>query len=197
MGTKGRDVALYGYFGSFMMLLTIKLLRAGKGFELLFLLIMFFSLIGIINFFFFYLPRAMKKSKEAGFKWLVFLPLYPWWANLLLWLAGKKIRAKNKAYEIHLETDKTNSLNEFLKLMDSDLRLMLKNYQQALVLWETHVPLPHVIRKAIKAEEAKGNAFWESGSWPIPKPPLTYLKLNKKRARFGAGIVPNKKGELL
>lgn len=191
MGTKGRDISLYGYFGSFVMLLISKFLKAGKGFEIFFLLVMLFSLVGIGYFYFFYLPLAKKKSKKAGFKGLVFLPLYPWWANFLLWLAGKDIRAKDKAFEVHLEIDEANNLSEFLKLMDCDLKLMLEGYQDTLMIWETHVPLPHVIRQAIMTEEVKGNAFWEKGSWPIPKPPLTYLRLNRKRARFGAGIVPN------
>lgn len=190
MGTKGRDMALYGYFGGFILFLTAKWVKAGKGWETLSLFVMLASLSILLHYFWIYVPKAKRDSKEAGFCVLVLLPIYRWWANFLLWLAGKKIRAVDMAFEVHVEFEKPENLNTFLNLMSNDLRLMLEKYQNALMMWETHVPLPHIVRKVIRTEQAKGNAFWEKGSWPIPKPPFIYLRLDRKRARYGAGIVP-------
>lgn len=192
MGTKGRDVAIYAYFFSFLGVIACKLTGWGRGTKLL-LFFMLVSLFMLAYYYFVYRPCAIKKSREAGFLSLVFLPLYPKWAELLLHLGKVPLKANGqRAYEIHLELNKRKKLRELLKLIEEDLYLCLDKMPGVLLLWETHVPLPQAIRKIIRTEAQEGSAYWQKGRWPIPKPPFTYTNLKKDRTRYGAAVVSGK-----
>lgn len=196
MGTKGRDIVLYLYFLIFILIILEAIFSWGEGVKTLLFLLFMINLGLIINYYFNSTPRAKKASKKAGFKILVLLPISLRWADFLVRLSGQDLSAKRNAYEVHLDIPKSKyELSKILELMDHDLRLLSKNHQGDLILWETHVPLPNYIRQIIRTEIQKGNAFWKKGSFPIPKPPFVYKKLDKKRSRYGAGIVPNK-GEI-
>lgn len=195
MGTKGRDLALYSYFFTFVLIILGFIFDWGEGVRTLLFVFFMINLSVIIGYQFSVSPNSIKQSRENGFKILVLVPVGIRWAEFLIKLSRKKINSQNSlsAYEIHLVEQKHKlELKELLKLMEHDLKLLSEHYQGDLILWETHVPLPSYMRKIIKTEAKKGNAFWEKGSFPIPKPPFTYRRLNTKRARYGAGIIPGK-----
>jgi len=191
MGTKGRDLALYLYFGSFLIIAYLVITEKSKSYINLFVLILSLSCLYIVYYYAFYLPKAVKESRFEGFNSLILLPMYNWWVKTLLMAMGNNINITNqKAFELHLEVPNEVGLQDFLMLFEEDLKLLLAKKQGALILWETHVPIPQRVRSMLRMEIKNGNAFWQKKRWPIPRPPFTYTNLNKQKARSGAAIIP-------
>ncbi|RDV81189.1 hypothetical protein [Ammonifex thiophilus] len=181
MGAKGRDLLLWLFFllaplAPFFKALVLPLALLALG---------YFS-------FFPYLARAGKKSRELGLKWVVLLPLHPWWARLLLFLSGKKLRWEwEKAFEVHVEAPPGVLPWEFLKGLSSDLELAARKFPGCLFLWESHVPIPAFVRRLIRG----GWGFWEEGRWFVPRFPLTARETKGRKVKRGAVVVPQDFGK--
>ncbi|ABO49483.1 conserved hypothetical protein [Desulforamulus reducens MI-1] len=182
MGTKGRDIAIWGIY--FTLPLALVMVKLGydtlaRGVYLLALV----SGIWLLYFQFITVPIAIRKSRSSGLKRVVVLPIVRPWAN---WMIKQHMNADyKKAYEIHIISKPTN-LWEFVAALEADLRIIDAKYKDCLFLWETSAPVPSNFRKLIKRHIKVGSAFWQKSGWPIPRPPFVSRQLKRGQVRSGA-----------
>jgi len=182
MGTKGRNIVLWLLLislGTVVIALIAGNRTAGQYFFLVAVTLVLFW----IKFSFIDMPKARKKSIEIGLEVIDLLPINPVWAK---WLV-KKPWPVAYAYEIHLRLQVIPPKN-LITGMERDLAYIEQN-MQGLFLWETNIAVPHRIRRLIKRYESIELAVWETGTWPVPKPPLVGLKPGKKPVRRGAILI--------
>lgn len=134
-----------------------------------------------------YVFKARKYSRKLGLKWVVLLPLFPFWARMLLRLSGGEVPGRwKRAFEVHVEVPAGTTPREFIKQLGIDLKLVAGNFPGCLFMWESHVPIPSLVRRLMR----EGWGFWEEGQWLVPRFPLTGRELRGKRVKRGAVVVP-------
>lgn len=188
MGTKGRDILIWFSFMAIILSSALSLLgysMAGR----LFIFISVLSTLLIMWHLSKGMLRAEKNSARMGLNIVMLMPVYKWLA--LGFVMGKIKGNIKKAYEIHFRTDVVkNSLNEYLQVLDRDLVMLSESTSMlgALVMWESHIPVPSRFRRLIRTKEAEKEAFYVKGGWGIPYPPFVnpMLKKNKSRVYHGA-----------
>ncbi|MBO8128247.1 MAG: hypothetical protein H0Z39_03485 [Peptococcaceae bacterium] len=193
MGTKGRDLLLWLFTLTSLVVLALSrypsTLTWAKG-----LLWVAILSAGMILWFICYtLPKAHRDSRKQGFGTVVLLPVNRWWALLLIYLSGERIcGTPRRAYEIHILFSKELSklsIWEFLKRLEDDLILAKDSLPGCLFLWETPAPVPSTIRQLIRDLAVQGNAFWQTGRWPIPELPFLPSLLKKKKRHVHRGAL--------
>ncbi len=181
MGTKGRDTCLWLFFA---LMFTMPL--HGRAKVVIFAVLLLLAL-SFLYHCVWYLPGAVRKSREMGLRMVVLLPVNPGWVRVLLRLDGERMRRFRGAYEVHIKSDKQN-LGDFLQALASDLDIAAKTFPGTLFMWETSAPLPLFVRRLVRQGSADGSAFLKNGGWPLPGFPFTVRHLKKGRAKHGAII---------
>jgi hypothetical protein len=180
MGTKGRDACLWLFFA---LIFSIPLHGLAKAVIAVVLLLLALSFLYHCAW---YLPGAVRKSRELGLRMVVLLPVNPFWARMLLRLDRESLDSFRGAYEVHLKSGKQD-LGDFLQALASDLGIAAKTFPGALFLWETSAPLPLAIRRMIRQGSSR-TAFLKQGGWPVRRFPGTGRDMRKGRVRHGAII---------
>lgn len=183
MSTVFRDFLLYVYFA-------IAIVSAAGGSKIGFSAV--FVLFILLCAYFPLLKRAERRSRDMGLSVVILLWVPKFFAELMLFSAGERIRGRwKKACEIHLNPAvvKTFETKEILQMLERDLLLVYQKMQGDLLLWRTSFPVPARIRAMIRGN---GNAFWKKGDWFIPPFPLTSRDIDRKRARIGAFLIEHK-----
>jgi hypothetical protein len=130
-------------------------------------------------------PRAMRRSREAGFGAAVFVPLWPGAARLRLFLARRRIAGRwERAWEVHV----LGAGRELVPVLEEDL-LRAAREMPGLYFWETSFPVPAAVRKLIREKERQGRAFWTKGRLPVPRAPFLRERMDPRRARHGAVLI--------
>lgn len=130
-------------------------------------------------------PRAIRRSRRAGFGAAVFVPLWPGAARLRLLLARRRISGRwERAWEVHV----LGAGRELVPLLEWDL-LRAAREMPGLYFWETSFPVPAVVRGLIREKEKQGRAFWVKGRLPVPRTPFLRESMDPERARHGAILV--------
>lgn len=186
MGATGRNLFLWAF------LLSTPPAIAGRFLNLPVVLFLCINLVSgiMVLYYYIYAWNARRKSRRMGLEHVVLLPLNYRWAEILIRMAGKKLKSKGRrAFEVHVRVPRNLTITEFAKIMDRELNLAKHLFPETLFIWETPVFIPASIRRFIREEEKKGNAFWEKGGWPIPRPPFVQPGLKKGTVRRGAILV--------
>lgn len=185
MGTKGRDIFLYLFFLNAFVTVAGK--RLGFPATPFFFVVLITGIAALL--YIPYLSWARKWSRNLGLKHVVLLPITCRQAELLILLAGEKIKGKaRRAFEVHVESPKLG-LPEFLKVLSEDLALVREKLPGSLFIWETSAPIPSFVRSLVKEKRKKGEAFWIKGRWVVPHFPLTARDIKKDRVRIGAVLI--------
>jgi len=143
----------------------------------------------VLQYFAIYVPRSKTISRALGLQVVVLLPLWPGFSDLYRLMAEISLPGKCffKAYEIHVIAKSKGNPVEYVKALDTVLKKM-QLICTGIFYWETSAPLPSSMRQLIKEKKPRGEAYWEKGTWPIPRAPGTALELRKHHARRGAII---------
>ena len=182
MGTKGRDVCLWLFFT----LIVACLLFSGIARIVIFAVALLMAM-GILYYYTWYLPGAIKRSRNMGLSMIVLIPLNALLARLLLQLDGERMSFRG-AYEVHIKNGEKYALGDYLKLFTSDLETARRTLPGSVFIWETSAPLPLFVRRLVRQGSADGSAFLKNGGWPVPRFPFTELELKKGRVKHGAII---------
>ncbi|OPY63681.1 MAG: hypothetical protein A4E56_00404 [Pelotomaculum sp. PtaU1.Bin065] len=176
MGTRGRDLALWLFFIAATAYVTGWF--CGRPVLTIFYLTL---TAGVISLGYYpYELHARIKSRKGGFKHVVLLEMWPWWAKWLIRNSGCKVNKNiSKSFEVHILTPKGIEMTEFIRYLDRDLKLAEKKYPNAIFLWETTAPLPSYFRTQVRKKSKTGEGFWLAGGWPLPRFPLVNGKSNK------------------
>jgi hypothetical protein len=178
MGTKGRDACLWMFFALF--LITFFLRGAARYAALI---LMIFLALSFLYYCCWYLPSAVRMSRDLGLNIAVLLPLNPLWARLLI---GRNIQGGfGRAFEVHVRSEK-RELGQYLQLFTADLGRAQNRFPGAIFLWESSTPLPLFVRRLIRLGSLDGSAFLKDGGWPVPRFPFTERELQKGRVKRGA-----------
>lgn len=183
MGVTGRNTLFAAFIASSVLFMT------GKALD--FPVALFFAAsvatgAGVLYYYAYYC-LAKKRSKKIGLTNVILLPVNPYWAKLVLWLAGRKLSKTNlRAFEVHLEIPAGTGLADYLKAMRRDLSLAQTTLPDSLFFWETSAPIPSDIRKLLRQREAEGTAFWEEKRWPLPRFAFMERELKRGQVRRGA-----------
>ncbi len=106
--------------------------------------------------------RSGRRSKKMGFDLVVLVPLYAWWAKILVRVSGGCVNERfSRAYEIHINRKCTGRLKpkEFARRLESELKKAEDRFPGALFVWESYVKPPGIYRKKIGLKEKEGRAF--------------------------------------
>lgn len=183
VGVKGRDLLLWVFFP--LSFVAIAGTLAGLPVRPVSLAALITGL-GVLSYYP-YAFKARRDSRKLGLKWVVLLPLFPFWAMLLLFFAGRKVTgAWKRAFEVHVRVPPGMFHQEFTKQLGFELELVAKNFPGYLFLWESHVPIPSLVRRLIR----EGWGFWEEGRWFVPHFPFTGRELKTEKIKRGAVVVP-------
>ncbi len=196
MGTKGRDLLIWIYILAILLSIALNLtgyLHYGS----IFLDIALATFLPIAWFYFVTLKFASKKSKRLGLDLIMLVPIYTWWAKIFTRRTLAIPETVRKGYEVHFRTDIPEySLQIYLQLLDKELTKIanMDDMVKALVLWESHIPVPSRFRKLITEQNKKNQAFYTKGGWGIPYPPFVspHLRKNRRRIHKGAYYISRK-----
>jgi hypothetical protein len=189
MGTKGRDALLWMFFT----LIAACLLTGGIVRVVIFAAALL-TAVCILYYYAWYLPFAVRRSRELGLRLAVLLPVNTFWAKLLLQIDRQRMNF-HSAYEVHIGKGGQHALGDYLKLFTSDLEIARKAFPGAVFMWEASAPLPLFVRRLVRQGSVDGSAFIKSGGWPMPRFPFTETDLKSSRVKHGAIIA--KKGLII
>ena len=180
MGVHGFSLMLWLFSGlTILFMLTLSNVSV---YTVIFWIILFCLSLPILKYLFYDKKKYIKESQRY-FNVVVLLPLNPLWAKFLLYFTKWTPPDWNvPIYEVHLDIKKT-SQSEIITLLQQDLEYIKK--QPGIYIWQTSFPIPSGIRKEIRKLTKQGLAFWQKGSFWVPRFPGTQLEKNKN-CRYGA-----------
>lgn len=123
-------------------------------------------------------PRAQRLSRVMGLNVVVIVPVWRWWAKLLV--RGRVRSRWSKSYEVHVNPPKGMDPSNLRKSFESDLAT-IKNNVSGLLLWETSIAIPYSIRRIIRISDA----FWQTG---VFLPRFFWFRRSRKKLRHGAFV---------